>query len=111
MAEDERLPAEFEIYQILAELRGCGCVPPGVAGRLYRVLDAMRFEKGPAHEIAMLEELSLALHRERLGLDGADQFAAKINRIADAWLTTRIPAGAGGRTPLRDHPWLARTKA
>lgn len=111
MLEDERVPAEFEVYRILADLRGCACVPPGVAGRIYRVLDHLRFEKGPAHEIAMLEDLSLALHRERLGLDGPVQFASHVNRIADAWLTTRIPEGPGGDAPLWDHPWLARTKS
>jgi len=111
MLEEERLPAEFEVYQILADLRGCACVPPGVAGRLYRVLDNMRFERGPAEEIAMLEDLSLALHRERLGLDGAAQFAARVNLIADAWLSTQIPEFTIGEAPLQDHPWLARTKS
>ena len=111
MPEDERLPAEFEVYQILADLRGCACAPPGVAGRIYRVLDDMRFERGSAEEIAMLEDLSLALHRERLGLDGPAQFAANVNRIADAWLSTQIPDCPAGEAPLQDHPWLARTKS
>ncbi len=59
----------------------------------------------------MLEDLSLALHRERLGLDGPAHFAANVNRISDAWLSTQIPECAAGDAPLRNHPWLARTKS
>jgi len=111
MRDAERNPAGFEVYEILAELRGRGCVPPGIAGRLHRVLDEMRFDKAPQADVLAVEELSLLLHRERLGLLSGAEFGARIGGMADRWLARPIPARSPAGAELRNHPWLARTRA
>ncbi len=110
MPDSHNMPAEYEVYQILAELRGCGCVPPGITGRVFRVLDDMRFARRPRAEVEMVERLSLILHRERIGLDDGAQMAASIDRLADEWLSTRIPDSAEDEGEAPGHAWLARGK-
>ena len=110
MRKPDCIPAGFEIYQILAELRGRSCVPPGIAGRLHRVLDDMRFEKAPCGDIRAVEELSLLLHRQRLGLLGEAEYGSHILGMAERWLAKPMPVKSLACEQTRSHPWLARTR-
>lgn len=108
MAETTRIPHEIEVYQILDDLRGCFCLPPGIVGRVHRVLDAMKSEKWSRDQISKLEQLSILLHRIRTGLDSRANARSTLDQIVSDWLTVGIPNLSMDEQCKLDHAWLSR---
>lgn len=71
--------------------------PVGAPGRLWRALDEMKQRRCPAEDVALAEEISLAMHRLRTARQvagPADPFRLRLGELARAWIE-RLPLAYG----------------
>ena len=96
--------AYTEIYRLLDELRFADVLPVGALGRMFAAVDTMRAMSAPPRDVAIAEDISVAMlrwegsRRRDAGL-GEKVFRDRLAALTSDWMETRLPNPAMHRMP------------
>ena len=96
--------AYTEIYRLLDELRFADVLPVGALGRMFAAVDTMRATSAPSRDVAIAEDISVAMlrwerSRRRDASLGEKVFRDRLAGLTSDWLETRLPQSVGRAKP------------